>query len=163
MKYFENEKTLEELKKAYKKLALKLHPDANKDTDTTEQFKQMQNEYENLFNKIKNNRVNSKGETYTKETSETPEEFRGIIDKIIFFEGVSIEIIGTWIWLTGNTFTYKDKIKELKFKYSKSKKSWYFNNEENNTYRRGHFTLDQLRQRFDTTTVETQKQAHLGY
>lgn len=162
MKYFENVKTLEELKREYKKIVLKLHPDVNKEKDTTEEFKEMQNEYERVFEMVKNNRVNQNGETYTKETTETPEEFKEIIDKLIFFDGVNIEIIGTWIWLSGNTYTYKDQIKELNFKYSKTKKSWYFNNEDDNKYHRGHFTLDQLRERFETTIIETQKQAVLS-
>ena len=160
-KYFEGIKTLEELKKAYKKLALKLHPDMNRDKDTTEEFKQMQNEYEDLFNKVKNKRV-YEGKEYEKETKETPEEYRDIIDHLIFCDGVTIEIIGTWIWLTGNTYTYRELIKELNFKYSKNKKSWYYNGEDNSTYRRGHFTLEQLRQRFETTEVETQKRELLS-
>jgi len=160
-RFFENIKTLEELKKAYKKLALKLHPDMNREHDTTEEFKEMQNEYERLFEQVKNKRV-FEGKEYTKETKETPEEFKEIIDHLIFCDGVTIEIIGTWIWLTGNTYIYKDLIKELNFKYSKNKKSWYYTGEEENKYRRGHYTLDQLRQRFETTEVETQKQAVLS-
>lgn len=162
MKYFENIKTLEELKKAYKKLALKLHPDVNKETDTTKEFQEMQNEYERIFNQVKNKRYNTEGNIYDKETNEAPEEFKDIIDKIIFFEGVKIEIIGSWIWLSGNTYAYKDQIKDLNFKYSKNKKSWYFNGEEKQKYRRGHFTMDQLRERFETSTIQTQKQVALS-
>lgn len=36
MKYFENVNTIEELKKQYKNLVKKYHPDLNREVDTTE-------------------------------------------------------------------------------------------------------------------------------
>jgi curved DNA-binding protein CbpA len=159
-KYFEGIKNLEELKKAYKKLAIKLHPDMNRDRDTTKEFQEMQNEYEKLFEEVKNIRTAADGKTYTKETKETPEEYKEIIDKIIFYEKVDIEIIGSWIWLSGNTYPYKEEIKKLNFNYSKNKKAWYKSEpkdeETENKYYRGRFTMDQLREKFETTLIKSQ-------
>lgn len=45
MKYIKNVETLEELKKAYKKLALKLHPDCG---GNEEEMKILNNEYDEL-------------------------------------------------------------------------------------------------------------------
>ena len=42
--------TKEEIKKAYRRLILIYHPDKNKDTDTTEKFKEIQTAYEILIN-----------------------------------------------------------------------------------------------------------------
>lgn len=51
MKYIKNVETLEELKKAYKKLALKLHTDCG---GSNEEMAQLNNEYDELFIKLKN-------------------------------------------------------------------------------------------------------------
>ena len=75
MKYFKNCHTAEELKKEYRKLAMKLHPDIGGDG---EEFKAMQAEFEKLWERLKNVHQNAKGETYTKTsdtTTETPQEF----------------------------------------------------------------------------------------
>ena len=47
MKYFNNINTLEELKKQYKKLAMKYHPD--RPNGSEEIMKQVNNEYEKMF------------------------------------------------------------------------------------------------------------------
>lgn len=42
--------TKNEIRKAYKKLALKYHPDKNRESDTTEKFREIQTAYEHLIN-----------------------------------------------------------------------------------------------------------------
>lgn len=162
MKYFKNIETLEDLKKEYKKQALKLHPDLNMGEDTTKNFQEMQNEYEKVFNIVKNIRRNEKGEKYTTETTETMEEFKDVIDKIIHFKNVNIEIIGSWIWLTGDTKTYKETIKELGFRWSKNKIAWYYHKEKFRKRSNKLFTLDDIREKFGSEKVQNTYQYELA-
>lgn len=161
MKYFTNIKTLEDLKKAYKKLVFELHPDHNQAEDANKKFVEMKNEYDQLFEKVKNNRINSQGEYYETETSETPEEFKDIIEKVVFFENCHIEIIGTWIWISGNTFNYKDQLKSLGFRWCKNKNAWSFHNGEYHKKSKKKFTLEQLREKFGNQDVNSKQMAML--
>lgn len=162
MKYFENCKTIDEVKAVYKKLAIKLHPDCNKDKDTTKEFVEMSKQYEEAFARCKNTYKSASGETYTKENNETSEQFKDIIDKIIHFEGVKIEIIGTWIWLSENTYAYKDQIKELGFKWSRNKQAWSYHSDEWHKTSRGKKTLDEIRNIYGSEEIKTQTQPRLA-
>lgn len=145
MKYFQNCKTAEELKKEYRKLAMKLHPDLGGDT---EEFKVMQNEYEQMWERLKNVHTNSKGETYTKETTETPQEFINIIDVLTKLKGIEVEICGSWIWISGNTIEHKEILKNLKFRYASKKQAWYYHTEPYRKKSKRELTLDEIRDMF---------------
>lgn len=118
---FEKATTLEELKAIYKKLAMKHHPDRGGDVEVMKEINALYDEY---FERLKNTHKNAKGETYTKETDETAEEYKNIINELLKM-GVVIEIIGCFIWVSGDTKPHKDEIKALGFKWHAKKKMWY--------------------------------------
>lgn len=150
MKWFNNPQTLEELKKQYKKLALANHPDRG---GNTQNMQDINNEYDKLFEQLKNKHTAANGETYTKETAETINEFKDIINKIINLDGVNIEVCGSWIWLTGNTYSYRELLKGLKFRFSNNKKAWYYHNEEYRKHGKKSYTLDEIRDLYGSETV----------
>lgn len=123
MKYFKNIETLEQLKKAYKENAFKLHPDNG---GNSSEFVEMQEEYKELFEKVKNVQVKADGSIYEKETTETPEEFINIINEVLKMgdDDVVVELIGVWLWVSGNTKDHKEKLKELGFKWAPKKFMW---------------------------------------
>lgn len=159
MKYFRDCQTIEDVKQEYKRLAKQLHPDCGGDA---EEFKRMQADYQTAFNRYKNYHRNMEGETYEKETQETPEEFAEIINKIIHFEGVTIEIIGSWCWVCGQTMQYKEILKDAGFWWSKSKRAWYWNGDKEKTKRRGRYSMSQLRERYGTIRVDTEEQEKIA-
>ncbi len=152
MKWFTNPQTLEELKKQYKRLAMKHHPDiGGSDAD----MKEINAEYDSLFNRLKNVHQTAEGKTYTAktETTETADEFKEIINRIINLKNINIEICGSWIWLTGDTYQHRTILKELKFRYSKSKSAWYYHNEGYKKYHNKIYSLDEIRDLYGSETV----------
>jgi len=118
MIYFSKEMTKEEAKKIFRKWCIELHPD--KASGNAVEFIKMQSQYESLL----------RG-TFAYTTKDAKEESNALKDFINANEfvkgmdGVTVELTGTWVWLSGNTFSFKDIIKENGFKWSKSKKKWY--------------------------------------
>lgn len=163
MKYFSEAITLEDVKQIYKKLARELHPDCNPGKDTTAAFQEMQKEYEDAFNRCKNTHVNKDGETYTKETTETPEMYADIVNALLKCSGLIIELCGSWLWVTGNTKEHSATLKELHFRWSKNKSAWYFHFEPFRKSSKKSVDLDTIRsmygsQRFTEKTAATYKE-----
>ena len=127
MKYFKDLNSMEAVKKQYRKLAMKYHPDRG---GNEEVFKQINNEYEEAMEQAKINETRKaktkKEEDFIKSQYMNSKNFREKIDKLIVLEGIEIEITGTWLWLRGNTYKYKEYLKsEFNAQWSKSKKCWF--------------------------------------
>ena len=56
-------------------------------------------------------------------------KLREVLQQIITFEDINIEIVGCLIWVDGNTYDYKDTLKNIGFKWFREKKKWYFHTE----------------------------------
>ena len=97
-----------------------------------------------------------------KENTETAEMFKDIIDKIIHFENVKIEIIGTWIWVSGDTKPYKDDLKALKFNWCKNKVAWSFHYGEWKRVSNPRTTLDDIRNLYGSEEIKTQSRVKLA-
>ena len=153
MIYFKNIKTIQELKKQYRDLIMQYHPDLNNE-NTTKIMQEINSQYDMLFSKVKNSFVNSKGIIYEKQNSENLEDFKNIINKIITFKDCKIEIIGNWIWVSGNTKYYKDILKSLKFNWINNKKAWAFHQDKYFKKSKKVYSLQDLRDSFLTINVE---------
>jgi curved DNA-binding protein CbpA len=148
-KYFSNPQTLEDLKKQYRELAFKHHPDRGGNNET---MKAINNEYDELFKTLKDVHRTKEGETYTakNETGETSEQFKDIINELMKMDDIVIEIIGCFIWCTGNTKVYKEKLKELKFQWHSKKTAWYLKPEDYKRRSHGDYELDEIREMYGT-------------
>ena len=104
---------INEAKKIYKVLARKLHPDVG---GSTESFK--------LLNEVYNH-ILEHG-IIVEDDSEFDLELEKVISKILHYEDLIIEVVGSWIWLSGETRAIKEVLKGLKFKWASKKKKWYY-------------------------------------
>lgn len=156
--FFNNVNTLEELKAQYKRLVMKHHPDLGGNLRT---MQELNAEYDKLFAILKD-RHNATAEE-GKATTETPEEFREIVEKIIFMEGLEIELCGSWLWVGGNTYEHKDELKAAGFSWSRNKKMWYWHHaEEGSRWHRGRKTMAEIRADYGSEKIQGQKRASLA-
>jgi len=147
MRFFQSVTSLAELKKYYRLLSLELHPD--RPNGNAKAFIQMKDEYDTLYNFL--SKSNTANEKFYESSS--LDKFTDIIDAIINFD-LDIEICGSWIWASGNTYNCKDKLKELGFKWAKAKKQWYWHQGEYVRKSKKTFSMDEIREMHGSETVK---------
>ena len=113
LKEFKGIEGINEPKKIYKQLAKKLHPDVGGDEES---FK--------LLNAIYTDLIEHK--IYFSNDFKIDIELEKVISLILHFENITIELVGSWIWVSGDTREIKNKLKEIGFKWASKKKMWYF-------------------------------------
>lgn len=144
--YFHNCITIEGLKQEYHRLAMLHHPDKGGDTATMQAINE---EFEKLFPTLA-----SVDETRT--DTELSQDYRDIIDEISHFDGIDIEVCGTWIWINGNTFPHKDALKGIGFFWASKKKRWYWRPANQKRSRRKAQTMDWIRTKYGSFKVENE-------
>ena len=164
MKHFSSVTSLDELKLQYKKLAFKNHPDRG---GKTEVMQEINSEYEQLLNRIINeaskdqyqdSSENGRGFWSSRsEHSEVEKKVKQAIDAIINLDGLDIEIIGVWVWVSGDTKQHKDKLKEAGFVWNRVQCKWVFIGKKSNG--RGRMTLDQMRELHGSQKVKKTRMA----
>lgn len=169
--YFNNVQTLDELRKQYKNLLKKYHPDNGGSEEAT---KEINAEYERLFKILKdkhtrqeNDKADSNAESNKTSYENMRYDFsedsllREMLQKVIHFSDITIEIIGNWIWISGNTYQYKKDLKDFGFKFAGKKKSWYWHSDAFRKKSYKVLSMDDIRNYYGSTEVETDKRKRL--
>lgn len=137
---------LDQLKKEYHKLAIKYHPDKG---GTKEQFQQLQNEYEAKLKAMLH------GSNLNKEQQENEiaidENLRQAINAVIVIPGISIELVGKWIWIGGNTYPVRNELKAANFLFAPVKKMWYFKGVESSG--RGNLSYEEIKNKYGAERI----------
>ena len=155
--------TLEELRRQYRDLLKKYHPD-NKD-GSTEATQEINAEYDRLFKLLKD-RHESKSADSKESNAKTDfnnmkydftedELLREMLQKVIHFDGITLEIIGNWLWISGNTYQYRKELNDLGFKFAGQKKSWYWHSEAFRKRSHKKLSMEDIRNYYGSTEVET--------
>lgn len=142
--------TIDDLKKQYYKLAKIHHPDTG---GSNESFRDMNNEYESLQNHILTNGNFSSFERKNEES--ISEIYREIIDSIISIQGIVIELIGTWIWISGNTFPVKEQIKAAGFKFHSKKSMWFWYPGEYKKFNNQEMDIENIRKKYGSNEIKS--------
>ena len=166
MKYFNNVENLEQLRKQYKELLKKFHPD--NENGSVEITQQINSEYDALF-KVLKDKHEKQTNASDKETNfnkaywnyEEDKALREILQKVVHLANITIEICGSWIWVSGNTYQHKAELKEIGFRWASQKKQWYWHNEAFRKRGKKPLSMDDIRNYYGSTEVKTETQRFL--
>lgn len=148
MKWFTGVKTVEELRKKYKELLKQYHPD--NPNGSVEATQEINREYDLVFARLSRFSSGS-GECTGEEEKAGDEAFKAVLNEIVNFN-MKIEIIGSWLWCS-DCYAYKDRLKELGFKWAARKKCWCWHYGEYKRYHKKEITLDEIRSKYGSQTV----------
>lgn len=147
MNYFNQCRTLREVKQKFKDLAMIHHPDRGGENKTMQEINL---EYAMIIN---NPFFNFSGQSEAEK--EAYIEFPEIIGKVINLELV-IEICGQWIWISGNTYQYREYLKDNGFYFARNKQIWYWRPREQSSTNRNPISMNRIRSLYGSDTVKTQ-------
>jgi len=136
-----------EIRTLYRKLAHQHHPDKGGDTKTMQELNRV---YKEVLEKASSNDPDF--------DMKHEERLMEKIQKVINLDDVKIEILGSWLWVTGETYQHKQYLKENGFFFSKQKTAWYYHNEEEKgKWKFGAKPLEEIRQKYGSHEVKNKK------
>lgn len=163
--YFAGTKTVAEIKKLYRGLAMEHHPDRGGDTATMQAI--------NTQYKVALERCNgetSQGDDGREHTYRYNAEVeQGIIDFIdrliksyVLSKSVNAYLIGTWVWIMGDTKPVKDTLKSLGCVWHSKRSAWYFQNDGYKHRFNKNVSFDGLAARYGASTIKGKEQESLA-
>ncbi|WON75541.1 DnaJ domain-containing protein [Serratia sp. UGAL515B_01] len=141
------ELTEKDIKKAYKRLAIKYHPDKN--PLGGELMKAVNAAFDFImanFEKVNQYQSTDKNAHYN-----YGEELENVLKALSGLLGVIYEVIGNWVWISGDTREHKETLKEMGCKWAAKKKQWFYRPEEHkSSYNRREHSIDEIREMYGT-------------
>ncbi len=138
---------INEAKKIYKTLAKKLHPDVG---GSEEEFK--------LLNEIYNHLIENK--IYFSNSYKIDVELEKVISLILHFENIIIELIGNWVWVSGETKEIKEKLKEIGFKWASKKKMWFYGEMKRRNHKEQ--DIEDIKAKYGSETIKSNEKKQIA-
>jgi hypothetical protein len=161
--FFKNCTTLQEVKELYRTLAKQFHPDKGGCLET---MQQINSQYSKAITII------AKGGQFTEAEAEAEilqaDEYKEAVNKVINLDGCKIELIGSWLWITGATKQHANTLKSAPAKFTWAKKktdfsAWFFRSAENKTIKKGKkMELDAIRNKYGSQLITGAKRNYIN-
>lgn len=156
--FFAGYRSIETVKKEYKRLAMQFHPDRGGDTATMQEInRQYQAKLKDLDGVVSKD---DQGEDHTYYYNEQREQ--ALIDKIsevlsadIISDSVEFFLIGSWLWVVGETKPVKDRLGKdgMKFSWHSKRTAWYWHCNEGYTRYNEKSDLSGLAEKYGATRL----------
>ena len=140
--------TEKDIKDAFKKAALKYHPDRN--PVGAEMMKAVNSAFDFLMANL--DKINQYQSPEQSAIYNYGDELENVLKALYGLSGLVYEVIGNWIWISGNTIEHKEVLKEMGCKWAAKKKQWFYRPEEHKSYwNREEHTIEESRAKYGTS------------
>ncbi|MBQ6175392.1 MAG: DnaJ domain-containing protein [Clostridia bacterium] len=148
-KYFDHCTSVEELKKAYHKAAMQYHPDHGGSDET---MKEVNRQYEQAAERLAGDskpgqKVNTDYSVFDADA------FRRAVEVAAHYPDIVLELVGRWLWATGNTYPCRDELKAAGYRWSHSHKAWYYRDDSDICTKGGKKTLDEIKAKYGSERI----------
>lgn len=156
MKWFKEINTLDSLRKLYRKLVVKHHPDNGGSEET---IKEINAEYDILFKKMKDDYEHQ--DAYSHATDKQKQQYdwqkdkqiRDMVLQLSSFRDITVEIIGVWIWVS-NCYGYRKELKALGFHWASQKQMWYIHFDDYHKFGSKPASMSYIRAKYGSVEVK---------
>lgn len=155
MNFFQTCFTESEIKARFRDLCKIHHPDLGGNEET---MKAVNLAYEE---RLRGEFRKSMDDEKAEQTVDLEREVAAKVAEIIALQGIIIELVGRWIWVTGNTFSVKDTLKAAGLSWASKKRAWYWHKAEDSCSSRGGKTLEQIKTKYGSVVLPGVKRAFL--
>ena len=80
------------------------------------------------------------------------------IAKLLDNDDIEIEIVGSWLWISGDSKQYKNEIKEAGFKFSNAKKMWFYSCKTEYKAIKSNIDIDKIRLKYGSEILKNKSQ-----
>lgn len=148
----------EDIKQAYRRACSKYHPDRN--PAGLEMMKVVNAAWSSLSDYVAGS-VNVESEDDEDGLNNLGDDMNAALNAIITL-GLTIEICGSWIWVSGDTRPHKEILKESGYRWAPKKAMWMWKPEGMKSFGRGKFTMDEIRSAHGSVNVKPKTFARLA-
>jgi hypothetical protein len=131
-----------EIKTRYRELCKIHHPDLG---GSTEAMQAVNAAYEERL----------RGEFRKEYDNDTAEDFVDLerevaakVAEIISLQGIIVELVGRWVWVTGKTYPVRDLLKRAGFYWASKKLAWYWHKAEDSCTSHGKKSLEEIKAKY---------------
>lgn len=132
IKYFSGCADLQALKARYRDLAKMYHPDLHPELGD-EIMKAINAEYDEMTARLAHVAPDGCTEATAEEARNAADmaaAYRDAVYKIIRLDGLTIELCGAWLWVSGDTYKHRNALKSAGYRWASKKSMWYWRPEE---------------------------------
>mgnify|MGYP001570856200 CR=1 FL=1 len=156
MNYFKDCFTEQQIKARYRELCKLHHPDLG---GSEEIMKQVNLAYEErLRMEFRKGMSDDDAESFV----DLERELAKKIAEIIGLQGVIIELVGRWMWVTGDTFPVRQILKAAQFCFASKKRAWFFHLPQDTCPSRAKKSLEEIKSKYGSRVYSAAPRACLG-